>query len=232
MLPANWFDRADALGIVISSLLFRIHFFPPISSWFTVCSHPPPCFLPFSSFLSHPLKEADARFFPSFFMCMLLLSCAHHLLAERLNCCHCFSNSDSVFIPSFCAPLFVLDVSLKFFLRWNTGNSHQKAYLHITLFLSPLKQLFFLEVLRILSSPKYTTPLTLSSPQITLKITTTASRDMNLWSLNSILTRLTANNYWWWTCPPGALVFSPWLGKHPTPIFALGANILPCSAHR
>lgn len=64
LLPTNWFDQADTLGIVISSLLFRILWvFFAISSWFTVCSLPPPCFLLFSSFIFHSLKEVDAKFF-------------------------------------------------------------------------------------------------------------------------------------------------------------------------
>lgn len=96
-LPTRCFDQADILSLVISSLPFRIHFFQFLP---TLQPVPLSCpFLLFSSFISHPLQEADANFFSSFFMCMPLLSCALHLLVERLNCCRCFSNSNSVSLP-------------------------------------------------------------------------------------------------------------------------------------
>lgn len=93
-LPTSCFYQADNLGLTISSLPFRINF-SQLPLTFHSVPFCPPHFLLFSSFISLPFQEEHGKFFfPSFFMCMLLLFCALHLLVKRLNCCS---------FPNFCA---------------------------------------------------------------------------------------------------------------------------------
>lgn len=149
-LPTGWFHQADNLGLVISSLPFRIHFFL-FSPSLQFVAHP----LLVSLCTSHPLQKLMQDF--SFFMRMLLLSCALHLLVERLNCCHYLPNSNSVSL----SPSSALSY-LSWTQAWNsfldkTQEIVTKKHIYILpFFFSHSIHLFFLEIFCILFSAKCT----------------------------------------------------------------------------